>query len=134
MIESRANTGIGINAQIMSLLNDISLATHFFKIAKLLREAMLINSMLFSANAWYDISESSLKSLESVDESLLRQVLKGHSKTAIEALYLELGCRPIRYILMERRVNYLYYILKLDKSELLWQVFQAQMKNPVKGD
>ena len=118
----------------MSLLNNISLGHHFFKIAKILREAMLINSMLCSANAWYDISETNIRSLEAVDESLLRQILNAHSKTAIEALYLELGCKPIRYILMERRINYLYYILKLDKSELLRKVFEAHKNNPVKGD
>ena len=134
MIESRANGGIGLNAQIMSLINDISLGYHYFRIAKILREAMLVNSMLFSANAWYDITEANLRSLEQVDESLLRQILKAHSKTPTEALYLELGCIPIRYILKTRRINYLHYILKLDKSELLWKVFEAQMNNPTKGD
>ena len=63
MIERRANKGIGLNAQIMSLLNDISLGSHYFRIAKVLREAMLINNMLFSANAWYDITETNLRAL-----------------------------------------------------------------------
>ena len=65
---------------------------------------------------------------------MLRQILKAHSKTPIEALYLELGCVPIRYILKSRRINYLHYILRLDKSELLWKVFEAQMNNPAKCD
>ena len=52
LIDARVNAGIGYNAQIMSLLNDISLGHHFFKIGKILREAMLINGILFSANAW----------------------------------------------------------------------------------
>ena len=120
--------------QIMSLLNDISLGNNFYNIAKILREAMLINGMLCSANAWYNITETNLKSLEQVDESLLRPFLKAHSKTAKEALYLELGCQPIRFIIMARRINYLHYLLKLDKSELLWKVFEAQINNPVKGD
>ena len=134
MIETRVNMGIGINAQIMSLLNDISLGHHFFKIGKILREAILINGILFSGNAWYNITESNLRSLEQVDESLLRQILNAHSKTPLEALYLELGCLPIRYILMARRVNFLHYILNLDQSDLLWKTFEAQKKNPVKGD
>ena len=95
---------------------------------------MLINNMLFSANAWYDLTESNLRTLEQTDESLLRQILKAHSKTPIEALYFELGCTPIRHILKARRLNYLHYILKLEKSDLLWKVFDAQMQNPTKGD
>ena len=134
MIDARVNMGIGCNAQIMSLLNDISLGHHYFKISKILREAMLINGILFSANAWYNVSEQNLRYLEQVDESLLCQILKAHSKTPLEALYLELGCLPIRFVLMARRINFLYYILSLDKSDLLWKEFEAQMKNPVKGE
>ena len=110
-VEARANTGIGMIAQIMSLLNSISLGVHYFKIAKILREAMLINRILFSADVWYDVSEQNLRSLEQIDESLLRKILQAHSKTAIEALYLELGCLPIRFHLMSRRVNFLHLLL-----------------------
>ena len=92
LIKSRANAGIGNVSQIMSILKDVSLGYHYFRIAKILREAMLINGMLFSASAWYPISEQNIRTLEQVDESLLRQILGAHSKTPLEALYLELGC------------------------------------------
>ena len=78
-VEARANTGIGTIAQIMSLLNSISLGVHYFKIAKILRKAMLINRILFSADVWYDVSEQNLRSLEQIDESLLRKILQAHS-------------------------------------------------------
>ena len=118
----------------MSLLNDISLGVHFFKIAKILREAMLINGMLFCADVWYNVSEQNLRKMEKIDESLLRKIINAHSKTAIEALYLELGCFPIRFHLMSKRVNYLHYILNFKKSDLLSKFFEAQSKNPTKGD
>ena len=54
MVETRANTAIGNTAQIMALLKDISRGHHYFKIAKILREAMMINLMLFSLAAWYN--------------------------------------------------------------------------------
>merc|ERR1712105_149349 len=50
IVMDRKNAGIGYNAQIMSLLNDISLGSHYFEIAKILREAMLINGILFNAD------------------------------------------------------------------------------------
>ena len=59
----------------------------------------------------------------------MRQIFGAHSKTPLEALYLELGCQPLRFHLMARRVNYLHYILNLKEDDLLYKVF-----NPVKGD
>ena len=87
MIQAKSNMGIGIIGQIMSLLDDISLGSHYFKI------------------------EQDIRKLEEVDESLLRNILKAHSKTPIEALYLELDCLPLRFHLMSRRLNFLHYIL-----------------------
>ena len=46
-----------------------------------------------------------------VDEILLRKIFSAHSKTPKEALYLESGNVPIRFILMARRVNFLHYII-----------------------
>ena len=43
---------------------------------------------------------SEVESLEKVDEQLLRRIMSAHSKTAIPALYLELGCMPIRFLVM----------------------------------
>ena len=134
IIADRKNAGIGFNAQIMSLLNDISLGSHYFEIAKILREAMLINGILFNADAWYDLKETDIECLEKVDESLLRKVLKAHSKTAIESLYLELGCKPLRFHLKSKRINFLRYILNLDENDLLYRFFKTQLKFPVKGD
>ena len=57
--------------------------------------------------------------LEQIDEALLRGILKTHSKTAKEFLYLETGCTPIRYILAQRRSNYLKHILSKSDEELI---------------
>ena len=80
---------------------------------------MLVNKMLFSSAAWYNLSEQNLRSLERVDESLLSQILSAHSKTPTEALYLELGCVPIRFKLMAKRVKYLHYLLNQNGNDLV---------------
>ena len=129
-IETRANSAIGVNSQIMSILNAVSLGSHFFTIAKVLRESMLINTILVSSEAWYHTSEQEIRKLEEADESLLRNILNSHSKTALEALYLELKCLPIRYHIMYRRLNFYHYILSLNNSELLARFFKGQQENP----
>ena len=57
-----------------------------------LRQAMLMNSLLFNSEAWHDITEKEIKLLEVVDEHLLRSLAGAHSKTPF---YLETGSVPL---------------------------------------
>ena len=54
--------------------------------------------------------------------------------TPQEAGHLELGLLPLSCIVKERRVNYLQYILKTDKTKMLYRFFMAQWESPVKDD
>ena len=49
-------------------------------------------------------------------------------------MYLETGATPIRWIIPQRRVNYLKNILERDDDELVKKVFLAQHKTPLIGD
>ena len=99
-----------------------------------LRQAMLLNGILFNSEAWHAVNEADIKSLETIDEYLLRALVKGHSKTPIEFLYLETGAVPIRFLLSSRRMIYLQTILKRNENELVKKILKAQMENPTIGD
>ena len=77
-----------------------------------LRQAMLLNGMLYNSEAWHAITETEIRLLETVDEQLLRSLVKGHAKTPLEFLYLEAGTTTIRFILSSRRLTYHQTILK----------------------
>ena len=47
-----------------------------------MRDAKLINGMIFSSEAWSRISEWELVRLEQVDMALLLSLAEGHSKTS----------------------------------------------------
>ena len=49
-------------------------------------------------------------------------------------LYLELGLVPIRFIIVERRLNFLWYILHEDSESLIHMVLKKQLETPVPGD
>ena len=49
-------------------------------------------------------------------------------------LFLELGVIPLREIIRERRLGFLYYILKENPKSMIHRFFQSQMKNPNKKD
>ena len=133
-MNSRRDKGFGIFSDIMSLISEIPLGKYKTKIALILRQAMLFNGIVYNSEAWSDVKEEDIRSLEEVDECLLRSIFKAHCKTPLEYLYLETGCIPIRNIVSSRRLNYLHNILTKDKSEMIHRVYEGQKQNKSEGD
>ena len=132
-IMERMRKGYGIANEILSIIDEVPLGRHRAATAIKLREAMLINGILFNSEIWYGVKESDLNQIEKVDEYLLRGIIKAHSKTPRAALYLETGCIPIRYIIKKRRLMYLHHILHRNPNELIYKVYMAQKRKSVKG-
>ena len=80
------------------------------------------------------MKDRQLEQLERVDEECLRKILGCPSKTPKELLYLETGTIPVRYIIMGRRLNYLWYLLNEEEDALIRRFLQAQIDSPIKGD
>ena len=64
---------------------------------------------------------------------MIRGILDAPASACVESLYLELGLIPIHIIIKARRVNYLHYLATLKEDEMLYKVFMAQWKYPVRG-
>ena len=79
------------------------------------------------------MTKADVEELESVDNALLR-IFEAPASTPTHMFYLELGCIPIRYIIINRRIMFLQYLLKQDEDSILQNVFMVQKDNPVKGD
>ena len=76
------------------------------------------------------MTRKEIKELENLDHILLRKILGTPFSTPIESLYLELGLIDIETIIMARRINYLQYLVKRDKSEMLSKFCMAQWNFP----
>ena len=57
-VKNRISKGLGIINQIFSLLENICFGPHYFEIAILLRESMLINGTLPKAEIWYNYTQN----------------------------------------------------------------------------
>merc|ERR1712240_960249 len=99
-----------------------------------LRQAMFINAILYNSEAWHRLTEPEIRMLEEVDETLLRSLVKAHSKTPLEFLYLETGAIPIKFIISSRRIMYLHTILSRSRNELTRRVYNVQKEIETKGD
>ena len=134
-INKRKGAAMGVKTQIMLILKTVSLGHHYFEIAVLLRESLLISSSLFNAEVWYALTKSQVSELDQVDRSLLRQVIGDCPVSVLgEGLFLEMGICPIAWILKARRVVFLHYLVTLNKQQMLSRFFWARWKNPVRGD
>ena len=119
-------------AEILAIINEIPLGQYKMEIGLKLRQAVLLNGLLFNSEAWHDINDVEIKLLESVDEHLLRSLVGGHANTPLEFLYLEAGAIPIRFILSCRRLTYLQTIIKRPEDELTKCVYMKQKQSPSK--
>ena len=133
-IEERKNKGFAIASQILAMLKELPLGNKRVEIGLVLRQAWMINGILFNSEVWNNLSKNSLKELEIVDRYLLRGILGAHAKVPTEHLYLETGCLPIPFVISVRRLIYHHTILKRHKSEVTRRVYESQRKNPHPGD
>ena len=77
-----------------------------------LRQAWLINGILFNSEIWYSVTEQQIAHLVDIDKYLLRGLVGAHAKVALEHLYLKLAALPIKYVPSARIMIFLQTILK----------------------
>ena len=133
-IQERAAKGYGIVSDILAILDEIPLGSYRLDMGLKLRQAKLINGMLYSSEGWHGVKSDDVKILEKVDEALLRALLQCHPKVPLEFLYLETGSLKISQILSSRRLMYLQTLLKRDDEELTKRILREQQSNPTPGD
>ena len=66
-IEDRRNKGWGEVLQILGILGEVDMGGHRMEAGLLLRKAILTNSLLFSVEAWSNVTDKDIKRLEQVD-------------------------------------------------------------------
>ena len=133
-IKSRVNKGKGISRKIINILEGIPFGRLYFQVAILLRNSLLVSSLLCNSEAWFGLTKKELDLLETVDLAFLRNILMAPKSTPKEMFYLELGILPIPEIIRERRLNFLHYILKQDADSILFRMFEAHLESRTKKD
>ena len=133
-IQARVQRGLVAVNQISELMNEMCLGPWHFEAGNVLRGSLLLSTLLSNSEAWYNLTLKEIESLEKVDEAFLRKLFSSQVSTPREALYLESGNIPIRFVLMSRRLNFLHYMLNEDEDSLIRSVLIAQIENPTNGD
>ena len=133
-VKARIAKGKGISKRIITMLEGIPFGDFYFETAILLRNTLLVSSMLCNSEAWWNVSKAELDLLETVDVKFLRSILQAPRSTPKEMLYLELGCIPFRELIRKRRIAFLHYILNESEDSLLYKFFKTQLATKKKSD
>ena len=110
-IEQLRNKGIGIQNKINEMLERIPGGPFNFEIAVVLRNALLISSILSNSEVWYGLTKLEAEQLEQIDEMWIRNLFELPRNVPKDLLYLELGLVPIYYIIKGRKQMFLHHIL-----------------------
>ena len=102
-IEQLRNKGIGIQNNIIEMLERMPGGEFHFQIAVILRNSLLISSILSNSEVWYGLTKEEAKQLEQVDEMLIRNLFDLSRNVPRDLLYLELGLVPISFIIKGRK-------------------------------
>ena len=133
-VEDRRSKGWGKVATIEGILSSVDLGDHRVEVGLLLRKAILVNSLLFTAETWSGVRKADIMRLEQVDQALLRSLGSGHSRSPREFANLEFGTLRLSQILTQNRLMYHYNILTQEDNETIKKMYEKQKKNPTKGD
>ena len=133
-IQARRAKGIGIVDQIMDILTGTIFGPFYFEVGLILRESLLVNSILTNSEAWYGLKDTEVEQLEQSDESFLRKFLEVGKCCPKEMLYLETGSLPLRFIIMTRRLMYFHYLLNENEDSLVHKFLKTQIESPSKND
>ena len=129
---------MGAVKQISQMLSDLCLGPYYYEAFSVLRSSLLLSSLISNSESWVGLTKKQITDLESVDEELFRNIFssdqsKAHSKTPLELFYQETGSIPIRYILMSRHLNFLWYLIHQKEDSLLSNFFLAQCEFPLRA-
>ena len=133
-VEDRRNKGWGKVATIKGILDQVDMGGHRVEVGLLLRRAILVNSLLFTAETWSGIREADLVRLEQVDFALLNSLVSGHSKCPREFPYLETGTLKLRHILTMNQMMYHHHLIQTEAKETIRKIYEKQKMDKTKGD
>ena len=126
------NKSIGTQKKILNLIEPMG--PYRFEGAIIYVLSLLRNSILYASETMCNIKEKELRAVENIEEAVLKKIFKTKFSCPWHLLYLEAGIIPARYQIHRQILVFLQYILQQPKDSLMHKVFEAEKRNPSKGD
>ena len=127
-IQAKIAKGKGVINEIIFILNNAHFGSYHFQAFMLMRDSLFISVITNQSEVWINTTEKDLTHLETLDANLISRALQSNSKTSKCIMLLELGLKPIRFYIMQKRMMYLHKLLTKGKNTLASKVLHSQMK------
>ena len=75
-MSARTKRGFGTVKDILNMLDNMCLGPYMFRKSIILRDSMLVGTLLSCSEAWYNVSEAELGQIEQVDKYLWCKLLE----------------------------------------------------------
>ena len=133
-VVARTRKGYVTLKDICRMLDTMCLGSYMYQKAVVLRDSMLVGTLLTCCEAWYNITEVELGHIEQVDKSLWCNLLEVAKTVPYDLICLDMGLEPLRYVIMKRRLIYLQFILKQKETSMVKKFLKTQIICPKKKD
>ena len=133
-IRSKTNKAVGIVNKVLTSIKERPYGRHTFRAASIMRQSLLLGSLLNNSESWINITKKDLDDLEKPDTMVHRGILCTEGNPSKVFMHLEFGSIPVRFVIMEKRLNFLKYILNESMESMIRQVFEALKVDSRKGD
>ena len=131
-IKDKTNKANGNATKILTSIKERPYGKYTFKAVRLMRNGMMLGSLLNNAETWISVTKNDIKKLEKPDK-IMSEKLFG-VKAAQSFQYLEMGMLPVKHVIMAKRLKFWKYILDESTDTMIRQVYETQKSESRKGD
>ena len=124
----------GIIRTIMDKLDKLNLRNYYFEWSMIFMNVLLRGIILYDSETYYNLSETQLRSIDRIEETYMRKILKTKRSCPTVQMYLELGQWQARFEVQKSRLLFLKSILDEDENSRAVKFFKLQLEQPCKGD
>ena len=128
-VEKREAKIKGAALEIATIVNDWRAeAAGGMNTALLLWEACLVPSLLQGASTWVEVSEKTVKKLNSLQQWFLRLILQVGPGTPVAALGWETGVLDMKLRIYQEKLALISHIKSMDEKSLASQMYREQLE------
>ena len=118
----------------MSLCNDVTLGLYALHSLLLIYKSVFIPTILYSSQAWTNITNEDLHKLKTVQLKYLKRTPQVPNSACNCIVYLELGVLPIEYEIHIRKLVFLHHIVNTVEEDPVKKVYHEQRKYEQEGN
>ena len=115
---------------INGFMRETQLGRHTISVHILLHNTIFIQSILFNAQAWSNMTERNMEKITSVQLKFLKKIMGVKQATTNSFTYLEMGVMPIKYEFHKRQLSFLHHIIHLSEDDPVQKLWKYQASLP----